>query len=109
MFAGWAARGLPPSVLIDPANPPGVARAQDTLLASLAGLPAGFQPGAVILAIKPQLATSLLPELGRHLPPHAVVLSILAGLPIARLPACSAPPTRSCAPCPTRRPPSARA
>ena len=85
MFAGWATRGLPASFLIDPALPQGVARPQDTLAASLAGLPPEFHPGAVILAIKPQMAATLLPDLARLLPPDAVVLSILAGLPIARL------------------------
>ncbi len=85
MFAGWAAQGLPPSVLVDPAMPPGVARPQDSLVASLAALPATFRPGAVILAIKPQMAAETLPGLGGLLPAGAVVLSILAGLPIARL------------------------
>ena len=85
MFAGWAAQGLPPSVLVDPARPPGVARPQDTLVADLDGVPPGLQPGAVILAIKPQMAADTLPALGPMLPPGAVVLSILAGLPIARL------------------------
>ena len=85
MFAGWAAQGLPPSVLVDPARPPGVARAQDTLAADLDGVPPGLQPGAVILAIKPQMAADTLPALGPMLPSGAVVLSILAGLPIARL------------------------
>ena len=85
MFAGWAAQGLPPSVLVDPALPPGVARPQDRLLPDLSALPAAFQPGAVILAIKPQMAPETLPVLGKLLPADAVVLSILAGLPIARL------------------------
>ena len=85
MFAGWAEEGLPPSVLVDPALPPGVARPQDSLLPDLAALPAAFEPDAVVLAIKPQMAADLLPRLSRLLPPSAVVLSILAGLPIARL------------------------
>ncbi len=85
MFAGWAAQDLPPCVLVDPALPPGVARPQDSLIPDLAALPAAFEPGAVILAIKPQMAADLLPRLGRLLPPGAAVLSILAGVPIARL------------------------
>ena len=85
LFAGWAAQGLPASVLVDPVLPAGVARPQDTLLANLDALPAGFRPGAVILAIKPQMAAATLPLLGPLLQDDAAVLSILAGLPIARL------------------------
>ena len=85
MFAGWAARGLPASVLVDPSRPVGVARAQDTLVAGLSELPSGLSPEAVILAVKPQAAAEVLPALGPLLPPGAVVLSILAGLPVTRL------------------------
>ena len=85
MFAGWAAQGLPPCVLVDPALPQGVARQQDTLLANVEALPDGFLPAAVVLAVKPQTAAQALPALGPKLPPDAVVLSILAGLPIVRL------------------------
>ena len=85
MFSGWAAQGLPPCVLVDPALPPGVARPQDRMVPDLAALPDGFRPGAVVLAIKPQMAPATLPALGERLPSGAVVLSILAGLPIARL------------------------
>ncbi len=85
MFSGWSAQDLPPCVLVDPALPPGVARKQDSLVPSLSALPDGFQPGAVILAIKPQMAAETLPALAERLPEGAVVLSILAGLPIARL------------------------
>ncbi len=85
MFAGWAAAGLPASLLVDPSLPQGVARPQDTLVASLDALAGEVPAAAVILAIKPQMAATVLPELGRKLPPGAVVLSILAGLPVARL------------------------
>ncbi len=85
MFAGWATQDLPPCVLVDPALPRGVARQQDSLVPSLAALPTGFRPGAVVLAIKPQMAADLLPVVGKLLPPGAVVLSILAGLTVARL------------------------
>ncbi len=85
MFASWAGLGLPSSVLVDPALPPNVARPQDRLVASIADLPAGFAPKAAILAIKPQIAESLLPVLCSLLPADTIVLSILAGLPIARL------------------------
>ena len=35
MFAGWAARGLAPSALVDPFVQPGLARAQDLVAALL--------------------------------------------------------------------------
>jgi len=85
LFAGWCARGLAPSVLVDPAVPTGLARAEDSAVSSLAELPADFQPDAVVLAIKPQMAEQVLPLLGPKLPASSVVLSILAALPIARL------------------------
>ena len=85
MFAGWADCDLPPSVLVDPAAPTGVARPQDRLVATLDAVPQGFRPGAVVLAIKPQMAASTLPALGAIIPEGAMLLSVLAGTGIARL------------------------
>jgi pyrroline-5-carboxylate reductase len=85
MFAGWSARGLPPSVLVDPGQPEGVARKQDRMVASVELIPADFQPHAVILAIKPQMAAAVLPTIGPRLPDTAVVVSILAGLTVEKL------------------------
>ena len=85
MFAGWCKAGLASSVLVDPSLPAGVARDTDRLVASLDELPADFRPGAVVLAIKPQMAEAVLPVLGRALDGGAVVLSILAGLTVARI------------------------
>jgi pyrroline-5-carboxylate reductase len=85
MFVGWCARGLAPSVLLDPSMPAGLARDNvDVLVADAGAIPADFQPSAVILAIKPQMADSVIPALP-GLPPQAVVLSILAGTTIERL------------------------
>jgi pyrroline-5-carboxylate reductase len=83
MFAGWAARGLAASVLVDPRAQPGLARPQDQVIAALTELPTGFTPGAVILAVKPQMADGVLPALTGRLPADAVVLSIMAGRPEA--------------------------
>src|ERR1700733_2774907 len=79
LFAGWAARGLEPSALVDPQPAAGVARKQDSVVPSLDDLPASFAPAAAILAVKPQMADTVLPGLGRALPPGAVLLSIMAG------------------------------
>jgi pyrroline-5-carboxylate reductase len=84
MFAGWCARGLAPSVLLDPSLPKNLARDTiDILVPDASAIPQGFQPSAVILAIKPQMASLVIPTL--TIPPQAVVLSVLAGIPIAKL------------------------
>ncbi len=91
MFAGWCARGLAPSVLLDPSLPKNRARETiDIMVPDAASIPKDFQPSAVILAIKPQMANAVIPTLS--LPPQAVVLSVLAGIPIARLAALLATP-----------------
>jgi pyrroline-5-carboxylate reductase len=79
LFVGWAARGLEPSALVDPQPAAGVARKQDIVVPSLDDLPAGFAPAAAILAVKPQMADTVLPGLRRAMPPGAVLLSIMAG------------------------------
>ena len=76
LFAGWQADGLSPSMVVDPAGaaPPAPHRA----VQDVSGLPEGFRPAAVILAIKPQLADQAM----RAVAPwtrDAVVLSIMAG------------------------------
>ncbi len=85
LFTGWRAQNLAPSVLLDPAAPKTLARAEDTVVASPDAIPPGFAPAAVILAIKPQMADEALPKLAAKIPAGAVVLSILAGTTIARL------------------------
>ncbi len=85
MFAGWRAQNLAPSVLLDPAVPNDLARIEDQCVTTAQDIPAAFRPGAVILAIKPQMAESALPLLAPKIPQEAVILSILAGKPIARL------------------------
>jgi pyrroline-5-carboxylate reductase len=85
MFTGWRTRNLAPSVLLDPAAPPGLARQADLAVADPGLIPPGFAPAAIILAIKPQLAATVLPTLAACIPPGAVILSILAGTPIASL------------------------
>jgi len=83
MLAGWRERGLAPSVVVDPAAPalagPGV-----QVVSTVAGVPAGFRPAAVVLAVKPQQAVAALPGL-QALAPGAVVLSIMAGVTVARI------------------------
>ena len=81
MATGWREMGLAPSVALDPARPPAPGL-ELTVAGSLAEIPAGFAPSAVILAVKPQLAAEALPPLVPYTK-GAVVLSIMAGRTIA--------------------------
>ncbi len=81
MLAGWRERGLEAAVAVDPMSPaaPG---AEVTVVADAAGIPAGFAPAAVVLAVKPQNAAETLPLYARHAG-SAVFLSIMAGKNLA--------------------------
>ena len=79
MLAGWRERGLAPSFAVDPAPGAAAHAGPDlTVVATLASIPAGFAPAAVILAVKPQSAAEALPAYARFTG-SAVVLSIMAG------------------------------
>ena len=79
MLAGWVEHGLAPSVVVDPAdNAQSLAGPNVTVVTGLNRVPPGFSPGCVILAIKPQMADEILPEL-RPLVGQSLVLSIMAG------------------------------
>jgi pyrroline-5-carboxylate reductase len=82
MLAGWLERGLRNAVVVEP-NPAAAApfAGKATVVPSPAEVPAGFRPGAVVLAIKPQEAKATLPGLSRFAAaaPDAVFLSIMAG------------------------------
>jgi len=82
LFGGWVRRGLAPSVLVDPAVPAGLARAEDRVVASVDEVPDDFHANAVVLAVKPQMAEAVLPGLGARLGGRGVALSIMAGLGI---------------------------
>ena len=79
MLAGWRAGGLESCVVVDPSQSaaslasPGV-----TVVAGAAAIPPGFRPGAIVLAVKPQVAPDALPSL---LPfaDGALAISIMAG------------------------------
>lgn len=79
MLAGWRERGLAASFAVDPA--PDAARnggADLTVVSDLSSVPAGFDPAAVILAVKPQSAAEAVPAYARFAG-SAVFLSIMAG------------------------------
>lgn len=77
MLAGWRERGLAPSVAVDPMLPS--APGPDVVVVSdAATIPTGFQPSAIVFAVKPQNAVDTLPMYGRY-SGSAVMLSIMAG------------------------------
>jgi pyrroline-5-carboxylate reductase len=79
MLSGWRERGLLPSVAIDPAPSAAALAGPDlAVVAEGAAIPGGFQPAAVVLAVKPQSAAEALPPLARFAG-GAVFLSIMAG------------------------------
>ena len=85
MLAGWVEQGLASSVVVDPA--PEAARLAGPavqVVRSADAVPAGFIPEAVIVAVKPQSATAVLPTY-RRFAGRSVLLSIMAGRTIAGL------------------------
>jgi pyrroline-5-carboxylate reductase len=88
MLAGWLAGGLPPArvVVIEPAPSPDIA--------ALAGQGVRLNPQAAIaadtlvIALKPQLFRDAVAMLKSHTGPATLVVSIMAGTPIAALRAC---------------------
>jgi pyrroline-5-carboxylate reductase len=84
MLAGWRERGLSTASVVDPSPAaadlaaPGVA-----VYPTLAAVPPAFTPACIVLAVKPQQAAVVLPEVVRF--PAALVLSIMAGKTIAGL------------------------
>ncbi len=83
MLAGWRERGLAFSVAVDP-DPVAASIAGPDLLVvpDFAGIPLGFAPSAVVLAVKPQNAAATLP-LYAGFAGRAVFLSIMAGRNLA--------------------------
>ena len=83
MLAGWRERGLAPSVVVDPAAP-GLAGPNVHVVPDAVGVPAGFCPAAVVLAVKPQQADAAVPPLARF-GAGSVFLSVMAGRTVASL------------------------
>ncbi|MCQ8279548.1 pyrroline-5-carboxylate reductase [Acetobacteraceae bacterium KSS8] len=83
MLAGWNKDGLAPSWIVDPETE--LPKASQHRIARSAGdVPATFQPAAVILAIKPQVAEQAMRALSARIG-NAVVLSIMAGRTLSGL------------------------
>ncbi len=85
MLAGWRERGLTAAIVVDPA--PGAASLAGgdvVVVPDAAAIPPGFEPQAVVLAVKPQTAADALPPASARFG-RAVVLSIMAGRTTAGL------------------------
>lgn len=84
---GWLDAGLPPAnlILVDP-NPGDVARgvAEDFGLAIHAEA-VGLQPNVLVLAVKPQVMDQVMADLKQVVGPQTLVVSIAAGIDIARI------------------------
>jgi pyrroline-5-carboxylate reductase len=85
MLAGWREMGLARAVVVDPSPAArGLVGAGVEVVGSAAEVPVDFVPGAVVLAVKPQVAAAVLPDFVR-LAAGAVVISIMAGKNLAFL------------------------
>ena len=84
MLSGWLEGGATSVVVADPAPAAAaLARPGVTVVAGVDAVPAGFEPGCVILAVKPQQAGAVLPLARRF--GSALFLSIMAGKTVAGL------------------------
>lgn len=76
LLDGWVSNGLADSVVVDPSGP--AVPAPHRVVAHPDAVPPGFDPGCVVLAVKPQLAEAAAAGIGDRYP-DALVLSIMAG------------------------------
>ena len=86
MVDGWQARGLTGAgvAIVEPSADPRFAALPGVAVhAGPDGLAAGFRPGVVVLAVKPQSMDAVLPHYRRFAGPDTVFLSIAAGKTIA--------------------------
>ena len=79
LLSGWREQGLSQTFVVDPsADAQSLAGPGVSVLSDAALLPADFSPEAVILAVKPQMAASVLPRYARFAS-SGIFISIMAG------------------------------
>ena len=85
MLSGWREQGLTHCVVVDP-SPAAAALAGPgvTVVPSPVAVPADFAPGAVVLAVKPQMADAAVPGVAPFAR-SALVVTIMAGRTIANV------------------------
>jgi pyrroline-5-carboxylate reductase len=94
LLAGWRELRLSPSIAVDPAPAAAERTGADLrVVPSAAQVPAGFEPAAVVFAVKPQNAADTLPDY-RRFADQAVFLSIMAGRTIGGIRASLTPDAR---------------
>jgi len=81
MLEGWLAAGLPPErvVVLDPHPAPEVEALATRGVALNPPASVIGAAGAIVVAVKPQVAADILPGLSAHIGPQTLVLSIMAG------------------------------
>jgi len=87
MLAGWLELGLPAETVVVEPSAAAVSAFAGRIrhVTSIAAIPTGFAPAAIILATKPQEAPNALPALAHLSGPRTVFLSIMAGRSIASM------------------------
>jgi pyrroline-5-carboxylate reductase len=87
MLAGWLELGLPAETVVVEPHEAAMAGLAGRVrhVASIADIPVGFAPAAIILATKPQEAPNALPGLAHLVGPETVFLSIMAGRTVASM------------------------
>ncbi|MCJ9429699.1 pyrroline-5-carboxylate reductase [Kordiimonas marina] len=89
MAEGWLKAGHPADALyvVDPAAGPDVLPGvpADHFVTSADALPAGLTARALVLAVKPQVMDDALKPLGAFTVPETLVISVAAGITVARL------------------------
>jgi len=91
MLAGWRAKGLAPSVVVDPSSAAaGLASEGVVVVDAPAAIPDGFSPAVMVFAVKPQIATQALPAYARF-NAGALTISVMAGRTLAGLAALLGP------------------
>jgi pyrroline-5-carboxylate reductase len=86
LLEGWIGLGVDPAAVtvIEPQPSPQIAALVTRGLRLNPGAP-GAGADAVVIAVKPQTASEALPTISGHVAPNSVVISIMAGRPLAFL------------------------
>jgi pyrroline-5-carboxylate reductase len=84
---GWLDAGLPPNnlVLVDPNPGEAALELSKDYGLTISADALGLQPNVLVLAVKPQIIDAVMASLSPVVGPHTLVLSIAAGIDIARL------------------------
>lgn len=87
LIEGWLANGLDSAKLaaLDPAPPPEIEKLLAARKIERKPDPKTFSPDAIVIAVKPQAASEVVPRLAAFVKPKTVVVSIMAGRTIASL------------------------